>query len=420
MRLKLNKHQERETVFFLCFYLLVFQNPLTEYVSGVFSFVDEVVALLGVVFAVYLGFNNSKKLVVRKDTLKIVQALLVFVACGLLANLIYQYQPIQLVMKDLFVNMKFFLAVITGFYLFRYAKPGKKTMLLHTKICTVLLFSLLIADVLFDLFPSEGFRYGIKIRNLIFGHVTYLAGACAFLLALLTFYFEKRNLPYIVMALILLASTTRSKALASGAAYVIVLYIVLLKQQRMKLWQILVIGVLGIYIAWDQISFYYVELSDRSARAVLTQTSFRIMKDYFPIGTGFGTYASDVAGEHYSPVYVKYGFTQVYELRKESGYLSDTFWPIIIGQTGFIGLICYLFVLVKLFLKTAQARLTDRRIYAAVIFIFIYLMISSTSEPTFCNSISIPLGMMLGYTLHLIETPQRSEGLPARERRNHE
>ena len=169
----------------------------------------------------------------------------------------------------------------------------------------------------------------------------------------------------------------------------------------MKLWHILLIGVLGLYIAWDQISFYYVELSGQSARSVLTKTSFEIMKEYFPIGTGFGTFASDVAGEYYSPVYVKYGFTQIYELQRESNFLSDTFWPIIIGQTGFIGTVCYLIALVRLFLKTIKVRLADWGAYAAVLFIFIYLLVSSTSEPAFCNAVAIPLAMMLGYALHI-------------------
>ena len=401
MKLKLCRYQMKEIAFFSCFYLLVFQNPLNEYVFEGFAYVDEVFALLGVVFVLYLGLNRTKKLTVTKNTLWIVLALLIFVICGLLANVIYQYQPMNLVLKDLYVNLKFFLSVITGFYLFRYIHPEKERILWHTKICTLFLFLLLLIDIIFNIFPGNGYRYGIKIRSLIFGHVTYMAAVCVFLLSIFMFHYEKRNRHYIIMALILLLSTTRGKALAGGAAYIIVLYFVVLKQQKIKLWHMLLIGLLGLYIAWDQISFYYIELSGQSARSVLTQTSFEIMKDYFPIGTGFGTFGSDVAGEYYSPVYIKYGLNGIYELREGAGFFSDTFWPIIIGQTGFIGTICYLAVLLRLFLRIIKVRIVNRKVYAAALFIFIYLLISSTSEPTFCNAVSIPLAMMLGYALQI-------------------
>lgn len=401
MKLKIHRCQTKEIVFLFCFYILVFQNPLTEYVSGIFNYVDEVFALLSVVFMLYLGTKSVQKLVVTKNTLSMVAFLSIFIICGLTANVIYQYQPANLVLKDMYVNIKFFLSVATGFYLFRYVYPPKGMMLRHTKCCTVILFLLLLIDVVFDIFPDHGYRYGIKARSLIFGHVTYLAAACVFLLSVLMFYHEKWNWTYIAMNLMLLLSTTRGKALAGGVAYLFVMYFVVFNRKKIKLWHIILIGIMGLYIAWDQISFYYLELSGQSARSILTQTSFEILNDYFPIGTGFGTYASDVAGEYYSPVYIKYGFALMYDLREEYGYFSDTFWPIIIGQTGFIGTICYLVALLKLFLKTIRVRLVDRKAYAAVLFIFIYLLISSTSEPTFCNSVSIPLAMLLGCALHL-------------------
>ena len=399
MRCTIYRYRQQELVFFLFFYLLVFQNPLTKYVSPAFLYADEVFALLGAAFVIYLGFSSVKKLVIKKDTLRLLAFLLVFAACGLTGNLLYRYQRADLVLKDLYINLKFFLSVASGFYLLRYARPDENRVLRHTKGCTVFLFLLLMIDLLLDIFPHSGYRYGIKIRNLIFGHVTYLAGTCAFLLSVFLFYYEKRNLKYMAMALLVLVSTVRSKALASAAAYLVVLYFIVVKRQRIRLWHILLMAALGIFIAWEQISFYYIELSGQSARSVLTRTSFEIMKDFFPIGTGFGTYGSDVAGQSYSPVYVEYGFTRVHELRKETGFFSDTFWPIIIGQTGFVGTLCYLAVLLTLFRKTAKVRSASRGAYGAVLFIFVFLLISSTSEPTFNNAVSIPPAMLLGFAL---------------------
>ena len=406
MKLRYSKYQSGEQLFFVMFYLLVFQNPLTAYVSGVFAYVDEIFALLGLLIpaAILLG---SGKLTVRRGTVKIGVALLLFVLFGLLGNLLFRYQPIDLVLKDLYANLKFFFSVAAGFYLIRYTRPAKERLLLHIKICVILLFLLLSADAAFGFLPDGGYRYGLRVRKLIFGHVTYLGGTCVFLLALLLIHFDKKNIIFAAMGLLVLASTLRGKALAGAAVYVIVAYFVIIRQQKFRFWHILAIGAVSFWIAWDQVRFYYIELAGQSARSVLTQTAIRIMDDYFPIGTGFGTYASAVAAAHYSQVYVNYGFLHLFELRQGSAYLSDTFWPIIWAQTGFAGTVCYLAALIQLLRRLLQVRFFNRGAYGAVLFVGIYLLISSTSEPTFCNSVSIPLAMTLGYILALAEDGER-------------
>lgn len=401
MSFRIHRYRAREILFFLCFYLLVFQNPLTKYASAVFFYLDELFALVGVVFALSLGLSKRKKLIIREDTAGMAVLVLIFVLSGLAANVLYRYQPAQLMLKDLYVNLKFFLSVMAGFYLVFYVQPPRDLVLHHTKICTSVLFSILLADIIFNFLPISEYRYGFKVHSLIFGHVTYLAGTCVFLLAMLLFHYEKRNWKYIAMALLVLISTLRSKALAGAAAFFVVFYFVLVKRREMKLRHLLAVGVLAVCLAWGQISFYYIELAGKSARSIMTQTSFQIMKDYFPIGTGFGTFASDVAGEFYSPVYVKYGFSGVLELSEGVGFFSDTFWPIIMGQTGFLGTVSYLLLLLVLFLKSTKVRFVDRGAYAAVLFVFLYLMVSTTSEPTFCNSVSIPLALVLGYAIYL-------------------
>ena len=402
MRFKLHKYSGWEAVYFVCFYLLVFQNPLAEHISPLFSYVDELFSTLGIAFICLSASRLSGKMKIKRSTMNVVVPLLVFVICGLIANIFYHYQPTRLVLKDLYVNLKFFFAILAGFYLFKFTRPSKKLVLRHAKFCSLVLFLMLLVDVLFDIFPNAGYRYGIAVRNLIFEHVTYIAGVCIFLLSVFLLYYERKNWKYAVMTLLVLASTMRLKALAGAVAYLFVTYYVLHQKRKIKLWHIFAVGLLCVWIAWDQIIFYYVDLSGRSARSVMTQTSFEIMKDYFPIGTGFGTYASDVAGEYYSPVYEKYGFREVHELQEGKGFFSDTFWPIIVGQTGFVGTISYISVLMNLFLKAVRVRLANKRAYAAAIYVFIYLIISSIAEPTFCNAVSIPLAMIIGQ-IYLIE-----------------
>lgn len=410
LRLKLN-NTKKEWVILVVFYTLLFQNPLSL-VIPVFQYADEVFSLTGSLLLLYQGIQKGK-ITIKKTSAYIILFLSVFVITGLLGNILFAYQPTSVVLTDLLVNLKFFLSIVSGYVIFyRYSPHEKNVLAAHARTAALILFLMLLADQFFHVFSSPETRYGLRVSQLIFGHATYLAGAMVFLVSVLTVFYEKRNRPYIIMCLIVLFFTLRGKAIAGAAVYILLVYFILVYRKKLKIWHIVLIGLVVLYIAWDQILYYYVDLEGRSARSVLTLTSFEILKDYFPIGTGFGTYASASAGEYYSPVYEKYGFLNVYELGGNDsgwGFYSDTFWPIIIGQTGFIGVICYVLTLILLFRRILKIREKDMYAYTTGIFIFAYLLISSTSEPAFNNSVAIPLAALLGYIFSLENQKPKEE-----------
>ena len=97
------------------------------------------------------------------------------------------------------------------------------------------------------------------------------------------------------------------------------------------------------------------EGNGRFAKSIMTSTSIQIAKDYFPIGTGFGTFGSNYAKEVYSPVYYLYGIAENGALGAESKlYLTDLFWPILFGETGVIGTILYVGLMILLFVQVQR------------------------------------------------------------------
>lgn len=379
------------------FYALLLENPISSVIPA-FKYMDELFPFLGIAILLYRTLCNGK-LKIKKTSLGIVLALAVFSLSGFMGNLLYEYQPISIALKDFWVNLKFFLSILSGYLLFCVWEPEQQSSVIvkHAKFAVVVLFSFLLLDLVFQIFPVMDYRYGLRAEQLIFGHSTYLAGAAVFLVAVLTAFYEKSHNKYILMGLILQVFTLRGKAIAGAVVYIIVFFFVLQKRKKLKLWHIVLVCIAALWIGWEQISFYYVDLDGQSARSVLTTTSLEILKDYFPIGTGFGTYASSSAGEFYSPVYVKYGFLDIYELDGVgTDFFDDTFWPIIIGQTGAIGTLSYLAAIVLLLKKVLEKRKLNNYAYAAGIYMFAYLLISSTSEPAFNNSIAIPIAMMFG------------------------
>jgi hypothetical protein len=95
------------------------------------------------------------------------------------------------------------------------------------------------------------------------------------------------------------------------------------------------------------------------ARIALYNTSVLIARDRFPFGVGLGRYGSGTSRDPYSPVYHEYGLDKIDGLSPQhSAFISDTFWPRILGETGVIGLAALLVFTVVLTIQVWRAALT--------------------------------------------------------------
>lgn len=406
-------------------WILAFQSPL-ESVWGPLSYIDELVALFGAFLGLY-DIVFVRKCRPSKDQLWMGIPLLIFVAIGLAGNLIYRYQPWKCVIIDLYTNLKFFFAIGTGYYLFANLswEETKKIAQRNAAAIAGILFVIFLVDQVFHFWPSE-VKYGIYSAQLFYYHPTYLAGAMAFLLVLMTVFYDKKNFPFIAMAVIIMAFTLRAKALASAAMYVAMFVFFVVLKLHLKLWHVVVAGAGVVAIGWEKIYYYFVEDAATSPRAIMLNKSFLVMQDHAPIGSGFGTFGSAEAGKHYSAVYLKYGFNDYYHVRdvqnventlrlinESSGltylyqldperylygesYMSDHFWPIIFGQHGYLGTVVFLFILAVLLKKCLAVVKHDLFAYVGVLYAFVFLLISSMAEPAFHNLVAIPLAVVMG------------------------
>ncbi len=281
-------------------------------------------ALVGLILA--FTYFTGKNYYISCEYSNIVVIILMFGAVGLLSNLVYQYQPARYVIIDLLVNMKFFFAIFLGYYLsdrisIDYIKKGGQ---LAGKAGTIILFTFCLIDRFIYPIGLSEMRHGIMSLRLFYSHPTYLAGAMVYLITLLTAFYQRENVKYIVIDLVMLVLTMRSKAIVAAGVYCILIYYLGIRKKHLKISTILLGACLIVAVAWKQIYFYYIMFSEHGARSVLTRTSLKIMKDYFPLGTGFATYASDSAFKNYSPVYIKYGFLYEREVSPTSYFLNDT------------------------------------------------------------------------------------------------
>lgn len=111
---------------------------------------------------------------------------------------------------------------------------------------------------------------------------------------------------------------------------------------------------LAAMVAWPQFSSIIASINrtyfvapDENARSALTLRSLDVANSYFPLGAGFGRYGSSPAASDYSPEYIARGFDTIYGLEpRDPRFASDTFWPQVIGESGWLGLIAFLGILI--------------------------------------------------------------------------
>lgn len=130
--------------------------------------------------------------------------------------------------------------------------------------------------------------------------------------------------------------------------------------------------------------------------------SYNIVVDYFPFGSGLGTFgslASIVSG--YSNVYLNYGVSEIgsnspEDVAKGHHTLLDTFWPHIIGELGLIGFVLFLFIwLFPIKLSIYMIRFSNDKFLKGIAFYISLVIITITWEGFTLYTPEIPSFVML-------------------------
>ena len=128
-------------------------------------------------------------------------------------------------------------------------------------------------------------------------------------------------------------------------------------------------------------------------RNLLYAVGFELARDHFPLGVGFGRYGGWTAFKYYSPHYYSHGFSMVYGLAPDSPtlYATDTFWPMIVGEAGYIGLAAYViaclyWLRMALIVMARSEHDFERFMALATFFVLVQALIESSATPVFARS----------------------------------
>lgn len=249
-----------------------------------------------------------------------------------------------------------------------------------------------------------------KIFTMTMAHASNYGAAITALALLFLFTSEdtKRNKWLFIIMLALGITCGRAKFYGFFIiASFIVLYFDRVERTRLSLKNILLflfIFVAIVFVAKEKIELYFLQgLSDDSekdyvARFVLYATSFLVFRDYFPFGSGFGSFATFASGAYYSPIYKEYGIDGVWGISKSyHSFISDTYYPSL-AQFGVVGVVLFLLFWIYLLKKAFQyLRVTsDMRLMNLAMIVIAFFAIENIADATFTSNRGLYFMMFLG------------------------
>lgn len=398
---KVEKQQYR--IIIVSIYIFIFHDLFTQLFNlKALDYVDDSVGIL--LFIFYLYYSLLKKNInLYKSIVMYLILICIICICGLYSNIKYKLQVTDAVIIDIIAFIKFFMAFISYYLIlhnFDLEKLERKIAKHIVSINSIILVMFVI-DYIFAIFPKEQ-RWGFHVVSLFYGHSTSFGDICIVLLTL-TMYLKKHiknNMFFICGLSFCLISTVRLKIIACLILVLIINVMIVKYRKKITITRGLIISIIAIVVAWRQIIVYFFSDEVETARHALLVSSFKIAKDYFPLGTGFGTFASSASEKFYSKVYYMYNLTNVYGLNGENTkYISDIFWPTIIGEIGVTGLCIYLIILTILFFQIQKLYKKNRNKYFVAIYIYVYMIASSLSTSAFLSANGIIMAFILGMFL---------------------
>ncbi|WPC17398.1 hypothetical protein N6G94_09520 [Pediococcus inopinatus] len=397
----------------LLFIFLILENIFERFLP-ILSYADEIITLICLVLLV-IKLPQAR---IHKNYFKILIWFFGVLLIGLFSTLTYLVQPNSVaILKDILAISKFFIVYIysAAFISERSSFKIVKHINMFSKLYIPILLVFGILNQFMNIGMDSGYRGPIKTFTFLYSHSTFMVASVVILCSFLIAQGFKKNIYIIMCAFIVLMLSMRSKAFIYMAAVLVLLFLIRKQDESNSLtiftpkirrriyFSIIVITLSAYFIAKTKIDSYLV-WGLTAARPALYIVGFLILKDFFPLGSGFATFASSISGDYYSPLYFKYGINNVSGLQQSQGYdyMSDTYWPYIIAQFGVFGTIMYVIALMYVFKDILRVYKEHSGPLVAAISLFIYVIAGCFVESMLTNATIILVALTLGYYLRIV------------------
>lgn len=354
------------------------------------NFSDELCVLY--LFFLYIKYYKS----IPQNVKNVIKNIFFTIIFYIIYSLIIKSNSINAILFDAFQQMKPYLSfyIIYGLN-FSFSKRQKEF------VNKISFFLLVLVYLTYILFRDEFWKFNDPYYY-----------ASIFCLCML-FYLTSKNRYRDIILLILLSFGLLSLKSKFIGFFVCSCCIIILIKKRMhfNFKYILYFSFVLIIILFsvkEKFNKYYVEgIQDNPtellARPILYKTGISILVDYFPFGSGLGSFATEASRMNYSKIYHEYNISKVFGLTEEKGnYITDTYFPVL-AEFGFIGIIMFIYF-IYFIIKTNNKNNTSgygiNIYYKSTLCVLVFILIESTSDSTLLSSRGVPIMMILAIVLN--------------------
>ena len=345
---------------------------------------DEAITVILMLLSSYKAIKRDKGRFLVNNDFVFLTPWLIIVITGVISNLVWGYAGSwQAVIRDIVGFLKFPLC----FTAIRFLGYDKKIRLFlesqgfgFLKVIITVIFVFGVVSVFKDigLSQSDEIRHGIYSYQFLFNHPNSLGLVMVLLLCVVDSDENKHNFSYIIMCLGTLVLTMRTKILAFVSIFIYVKYGGKWSKKYKAVFWMSVAGLI-LLVSYGKLSV--VMKWTESGRMSFWSGSFKMAEKCFPLGSGFGTFASHISGKYMSKVYSFMHIKEIFDAQgNPTAVLGDTGFPYYIAQFGTIGI-----TLLALSVKSLTKIINQKMNWSALL-LLIYLCIALTGESTLLNA----------------------------------
>lgn len=366
--------------YFLILMLLFFYEPLDR-VIGKISYLDEALGIVALISLLVYFFIKTKipYLLVVIFSLIFVIALFGIISSYYSDIAVTRYNKI-LNLYSLIKNQLVFIWLLlvpdikSKKETIRLLEPIVKCFIIITFVCGLI-------NAFHDIGMSYDIRFSLRSFEFIYSNPATLNDRvlCSIAVLIGSKGFSK-NFVYIVLGSFVIGFTFRANGLAAIVVFW-TLFLLLKLKEKITFRKISFVALLAIVTGWRSIKDYLID--DVTPRGMMLRNGIRLANQHFPLGTGLGTYGSDIAFKYYSPIYYQLGYDKIWVLAPITGTVAtDNFWPMMFGQYGWIASFLFL-VLLILQLYILNVYITNRQLKTTAVTLFSYMVMKSMGEAVY-------------------------------------
>ena len=389
--------------FFTIYWIIYFPTCIAYNDLPGFSSVDEVMTILLFVYTLWMYGNNRS---INRRPWKEFMVCIGLIAFYTVYSLLFGANVAGGVWLDLMQEIRPYSIIFCTWILNpRFTKKQKKWML-GTMVVT--LFSWIV-------YHPQTLDTQVEAEFPVLGQLAICTGMSWYLFTKET----KRNRNIALLLVLTGMLAPKFKFMGEVVCFIGFVYFVKnrlnFKSPKTIIYAVLLVTVI-LMVTWTRFDTYYVSgLSNENlARPMTYKTSLQILRDYFPFGSGMGTFACNGAWKFYSPLYYKYNLNGIWGLGDASVgsgcFICDAYYPTL-AQFGIVGVFFFCWFWKRRLI--AFNKIVDMRYYRVAMITFCCLAIEQTADSSWLSGKGMGYCMLIALCLNanrnMMEQRRREE-----------